>query len=172
MTKHFERLCGALPDAAREIGLNLHAVLEPGPPLSNSQRWGVAIAAALASRNCEVSMALVADARAVVGEDVVADAMSANSLMAMNNVYYRFRHMIGKDVYAARSPRLRVQGLAQPATDRGAFELLSLAASAINGCSACLVAHEQAALAHGLTEDHVHETVRIAAAVHGAAGGR
>lgn len=44
--------------------------------------------------------------------------------MAMNNVYYRFRHMIGKDVYTQKPARLRMNRLVQPATSKADFELL------------------------------------------------
>ena len=37
--------------------------------------------------------------------------------------------------------------------------------SALNGCEACIQAHERAVLEGGLTEDHVHDAVRIAAVV-------
>ncbi len=41
--------------------------------------------------------------------------------------------------------------------------------SAVNGCEACIQAHEKAVLEGGLTEDHVHDAVRIAAVVYAAA---
>jgi lipoyl-dependent peroxiredoxin subunit D len=41
--------------------------------------------------------------------------------------------------------------------------------SAINGCETCLRSHEEAVLSGGLSESHVHDAVRLAAAVHGAA---
>ena len=41
--------------------------------------------------------------------------------------------------------------------------------SAINGCESCLKAHEKVVLGGGLTDDQVHDAVRIAAVIHGAA---
>jgi alkyl hydroperoxide reductase subunit D len=87
----------------------------------------------------------------------------------MNNVYYRFRLMVAKPVYAQKPARLRMNRLARPATNRTDLELFSLAASAINGCAVCVQAHERAALEAGLTEDHGHDAVRIAATIHAAA---
>ena len=43
-----EQLRGAIPDAAKDIRLNLQAVLRGGA-LSEAQRWGVAAAAAVAA---------------------------------------------------------------------------------------------------------------------------
>lgn len=92
--------------------------------------------------------------------------------MAMNNVYYRFRHMVGKEAYSQRPPRLRMQRLAQPAGAKVDFELFALAVSAVNACESCVQAHERAVLQGGLTEDHVHDAVRIAAVLHAVAVGR
>lgn len=160
-----------IPDAAKDIRLNLGAVLKDGP-LSPAQRWGVAIASAHAARNAALTQAILADARAELGEGASAveeDARAAAALMAMNNVYYRFRHMMGKDTYEKKPARLRMMRLVQVTTNKADFELFSMAVSAINGCEACVQAHEHAVLEGGLTEDHVHDAVRIAATVHAAA---
>jgi alkyl hydroperoxide reductase subunit D len=59
--------------------------------------------------------------------------------------------------------------LVRTAGARVDFELACLAVSAINGCESCVRAHEAAVLAGGLSEDHVHDAVRIAATVNAAA---
>jgi alkyl hydroperoxide reductase subunit D len=161
----------ALPEAAKDIKLNLRAVLEQSA-LSLEQRSGVAVASALAAREPRLTRALLAAARAVVPEAVIEDAVAAAALMAMNNVYYRFRHMIGKPEYAKKPARLRMNRLARPATSRVDFELFCLAVSAIHGCESCVRAHEATVLEGGLSEDHVHDAVRIAATVHAAAVAR
>jgi len=89
--------------------------------------------------------------------------------MGMNNVYYRFRHLVGKASYGEKPARLRMNRLAKPATTKGDFELFSLAVSAINGCESCVRAHEKVVVEGGLTEEHVHDAVRIAAVIHAAA---
>ena len=158
----------ALPDTARDIKLNLEAVLRDGP-LTPAQRWGVAVASAAAARNRALLEAIGADAASVVPQAVVDDALAAATLMAMNNVYYRFRHMVGKPGYAEKPARLRMNRLAKPAASRANLELFSLAVSAINGCEICVRAHEKAVLDAGLPDDVVHDAVRIAATVHAAA---
>lgn len=158
----------ALPEAARDLKLNLQSVLQPGV-LSPAQRWGVAAACALSARNRALADAVVADAAAEVEPAVLEDARAAAALMAMNNVYYRFRHLIGKPSYADKPARLRMNRLARPSGSRVDFELFSLAVSALNGCESCLRAHEKAVLDGGLGEDHVHDAVRIAATVQAAA---
>jgi alkyl hydroperoxide reductase subunit D len=150
------------------VKLNLQSVLQEGS-LSVAQRWGVAVASAATARNRQLLEAVVADALAATDPTVVDDGLAAAALMAMNNVYYRFRHLVGKAAYTEKPARLRMNRLAKPLTSKADFELFSLAASAINGCEVCVQAHEKAVLDGGLTEDHVHDAVRIAATIHAAA---
>jgi alkyl hydroperoxide reductase subunit D len=165
-----EALRAAIPDAAKDIRLNLEAVLQPGA-LSSTQRWLVSLASAFAARNARLGAALIAEARAAgLGDDLIDDARAAATLMAMNNVFYRFRHVVGKPTYSDRPARLRMNRLARPAGgSRVDLELACLAVSAINGCETCVRAHEATVLEGGLTEEHVHDAVRIAATIHAAA---
>ena len=162
-----ETLRAALPDAARDIRLNIQSVLRDGA-LSEPQRWGVAVASAIAARNPRLRAAVLAAAAAAVDAGVVEDARAAAALMAMNNVYYRFRHMVGKPAYGEMRA-LRMNRLAQPATNRADFELFALAVSAINGCEMCVRAHEKAVVDGGLTPEHVNDAVRIAATLYATA---
>jgi alkyl hydroperoxide reductase subunit D len=158
----------AITEPAKDVRLNLQAVLQGGA-LSAAQRWGVAVASAVAARNPRLRDAVVADARREVEPAVIEDACAAAAIMAMNNVYYRFRHMVAKPAYSQKPARLRMNRLANPATNKVDFELFSLAVSALNGCQACIQAHEKVVVEGGLTDDQVHEAVRIAATIHAAA---
>ena len=158
----------ALPEPARDIKLNLQAVLQGGS-LTPAQRWGVALAVAANARCAPLRDAIAADARAEVAAAVVEAAYAAAALMAMNNVFYRFRHLVGKPSYSEKPARLRMNRLVKPATSKVDFELFSLAVSAVNGCETCLQAHEKVVVEGGLTEDAVHDAVRIAAVVQAAA---
>ena len=163
-----EILRDSISEPARDIKLNLQNVLQ-AESLTAAQRWGVAIASAVAARSARLRDAILLDARAVVGEEVIDDALAAASLMAMNNVFYRFRHMVAKESYTQKPARLRMQRIAKPATNKADFELFCLAVSAINGCEMCIRSHEAAVIAGGLTEDHVVDAVRIAAVMNAAA---
>ncbi|RYE90601.1 MAG: alkyl hydroperoxide reductase [Myxococcales bacterium] len=160
-----DELRGRLPAAAKDISLNLNSVLQPGGPLDDEQRWGVALACAFASRNADVRDTLLAEAAAKVSADVIDDARAAAALMAMNNVYYRFRHLVGRESYAQKPARLRMSRIAQPKTKKVNFELMCLAVSAINACETCIQSHERVVLEGGLTEEHVHDAARIAAVI-------
>jgi alkyl hydroperoxide reductase subunit D len=162
-----QRLLEQVPEVARDLRLNLTAVLE-ADSLTSAQRWGVAVASAHAAEAPVLAQALVEGARAAgVGEPALEDARAAAAIMAMNTVYYRFRHMIGKPSYGEKPARLRMHRLGKPATTKADLELMSLAVAAIHGCELCVRAHEDVIVKAGLSEDQVHDAVRIAAAVRG-----
>ncbi len=164
---------GELADAHRDTRLNLQSVLESGS-LTPEQRWGVAVACAFAARNERLKEAMLHEARQALGEKadpVIEDARAAASLMGMNNVYYRFRHMMGKESYSTKRAGLRMNRLVQVSTNKVDFELVCLAVSAINGCEMCVQSHEKVVIEGGLSEDQVHDAVRIAAVIHAAAVG-
>lgn len=163
-----EELRASIPEAAKDIKLNLQSVLQPGA-LTPAQRWGVAVASAVATRNTRLRDAILADARAEVGPEVIDDALASAALMGMNNVYYRFRHMIGKESYSQMPARLRMQRIVKPASNKADFELFCLAVSAINGCEMCIRSHEEVVVKGGITEEQVHDAVRVAATVNAAA---
>ena len=163
-----ETLRQAIPDAAKDLRLNLTQVLQ-SERLSPTQTWGIAVGCAIASRNPQLRQAVLEEALEKAGPEAVEDGKAAAALMGMKNVYYRFRHLIGKPGYSDLPARLRMQRLAQPATSKVDFELICLAVSAVNGCEVCLQSHERVVLEGGLREDQIHDAVRIAAVIHGAA---
>ena len=162
-----ETLKARLPDYAKDIRLNLGS-LAAEPALSPEHRAGTFIAAALASRNAEVTAAVMAEFAPVLSAEALEAAKAAAAIMAMNNVYYRFTHLVGGD-YPAMPARLRMNVMARPGVDKATFELWSLAVSAVNGCGMCMQSHEHAVRQHGLTAEQVQAAVRIAAVVHAAA---
>jgi len=172
-TPALDVLRDALSDDFKDIRLNLSSVLA-GEHLSVPQAFGVALAAARFVRCRPLVEAIEADLRGGLGSDaaaVVSDATAAAGLMAMNTVYYRFRHMLGKESYEARPPRLRMARMARPETSKPDFELMSLGCAALAGCELCIRNHEASLVELGATEDACHDAVRIAAVVNAAACG-
>lgn len=95
----------------------------------------------------------------------IAEAVGCASLLALNNVFYRFRHFTGKEKYTQIPARVRMQLMSSPVTGKEFFELMSIAVSAVNGCEMCVNAHEKSILALGSTEERVFDAVRIASIV-------
>ena len=163
-----EALKERLPDYARDLKLNLSSIAtEPG--LTEQQRWGAILAAALASRNAEVIAAVSADATPRLSPEAFTAAKTAAAIMAMNNIYYRFLHLVAKEDYKTMPARLRMNALGKPGVDKVDFELWALAVSAINGCGMCLEAHEHEVRKGGLDTTAIQNAVRIAAVIHAVA---
>ncbi len=158
-----------LPDHARDLRINLGAIAS-STALSPAQAWTIAVACARTARSPTAIAAIEAEAAAHLEPAALDGARGAAAVMGMNNVYYRFVHFTGDGgEYARRPARLRMQLIGNPGIARLDFELACLAASAINGCEACVRAHEKAVRDRGGTKEMVHEAVRIAAVLHGAA---
>ena len=160
-----DALKSRLPDYAKDLKLNLSG-LPNTPGLSPQQLWGTILAAAVAARNGEVIAAVAEEARQHLDEAAQQAAKAAAAIMSMNNVYYRFTHLVGNREYAGMPAKLRMNVIANPGVDKVDFELWSLAVSAINGCGTCIDSHEREVVGKGLTKEAVQNAVRIAAIVY------
>jgi alkyl hydroperoxide reductase subunit D len=166
-----EQLKNQMPDFAKDIKLNLSMVLseEGAPDLSLKQLLGVALASAYATKNQQVIAALVAEMNGQLAENEIAAAKSAAAIMAMNNIYYRFTHIVSDKAYATMPAKLRMNVIGNPGVSKVDFELNCLAVSAINGCGMCIDAHAHELTKAGLSKLAIQSTVRIASVVSAAA---
>jgi alkyl hydroperoxide reductase subunit D len=160
-----------IPDYTRDLRLNLGSVLtaQGAPGLNEQQIWSIALASAIASRNVAFTRDIEMLARERLDDAGINGARAAAGIMAMNNVYYRFLHLVEDHEYQSMPARLRMNVLANPGIDRNDFELLSLAVSAVNGCGLCITSHERKLREHGTSRETIQSTVRIASVIHAVA---
>lgn len=159
----------SLPAYAKDLKLNFGSVID-SPALEREQAWGCAVASAVASRNATLTRAIVADAAEHMSDEAIEAAKGAAAVMGMNNIYYRFLHMVADDEYRSMPARLRMNIIGKPGVEKATFELWSLAVSAVNGCSDCIASHEQVVRKAGMSKQSVQAAARIAAVVHAIAG--
>jgi len=154
-----------LPDFARDIKLNLESVLteEGAPGLSREQIHGIALASAYATQEQRVIDMIMSESAGVISAEVVQAAKAAATIMAMNNVYYRFVHLADDKEFSKMPAKLRMNVIAKPGIDKADFELMSLAVSAINGCGLCVNAHVAQVRHAGISNEGIQSTVRIGA---------
>lgn len=157
----------ALPDYARDQRLNLSS-LAGEPALSGQQRAGTFIACALATGHAPTIRAMLGEFGPQLPPEALGAAKAAASIMAMNNIYYRFVHMVGGD-YRTMPAKLRMSVIGRPGVDKLDFELWCLAVSAINGCGMCVESHVRAVREGGMSAEQVQAAVRIASVVHATA---
>jgi lipoyl-dependent peroxiredoxin subunit D len=161
-----------IPEYARDLRLNIASVLTPqgAPGLSEPQLWMTALATAIASRNAELARLIEAEATARLQPAEIEAARAAAAIMGMNNVYYRFLHLVEDEEYSRLPARLRMNVIGSPGIARADFELVSLAVSAVNGCGKCVLAHERVLRQHEVSREAVQSAVRIASVIHAVAG--
>ncbi len=150
---------------ARDLKLNLKAVLKSAH-LSEKETALLGLCVAANQKNdllLDHFRTLAGQAGARVDE--LAEAVACASLLAANNVLYRFRHFAAKEKYQELRPGLRMNIMMNPATGKHLFELMSLAVSAVNGCEQCVKSHEASLIGLGATEEQVWDAVRIASVV-------
>jgi alkyl hydroperoxide reductase subunit D len=163
-----EAIRESLPDYAKDLKLNLSSLFSD-QALNEQQRWGTLLASALASRNGALIAAISAEAAQHLSSAAMGAAKAAAAIMAMNNIYYRFTHLVSDPDYTTMPARLRMNVIANPGVEKADFELWSLAVSAINGCGRCIDAHDQTLRQAGISHAVIQQAVRIASVVHAVA---
>ncbi|MFY7779642.1 MAG: carboxymuconolactone decarboxylase family protein [Tagaea sp.] len=162
---NLETLKAALPDYARDLKLNLSS-LAAETALDDATRAMVFVASALAVRQDTVRDTVVGEFAPGLAPEALQAAKIANAIMCMNNVYYRFTHLVSAPDYATMQAKLRMNAMAKPGVDKAPFELMSIAVSAINGCGMCMDSHEKVLRQHGVEPAAIQAAVRIAATLH------
>jgi alkyl hydroperoxide reductase subunit D len=157
-----------LPEYARDLKLNLSGLVNASP-LNDQQLWGAIAAVAAASAPSPAVADLDADAKQHLSAEAYTAAHGAAGIMAMNNVYYRAKHLLsdmGVTSYANVPPRLRMQIIgSHGGVPKEDFELWCFAVSAVNGCGSCLVSHEQELRKANMSTEQIHEGLRVASVV-------
>ena len=148
---------------AKDIKLNLSRLLNNAEHLTEQQFWGTMVACAVASKNKPLLAAITQDATEKLSPEALLAAKSAATLMAMNNIYYRFTHLVSNQEYRKMPANLRMNIMAQPGIDKLDFELFSMAVSAINGCGMCMDSHEKVLVSKGISEETVQAAVKVGA---------
>ncbi|OII63873.1 alkyl hydroperoxide reductase [Streptomyces sp. CC53] len=159
-----DALKSAIPDYAKDLRLNLGSVIG-NSDLPQQQLWGTVLACAIASRSAKVLAELEPEARENLKPEAYDAAKAAAAVMAMNNVFYRTRHLLSDPEYGTMRAGLRMNVIGNPGVEKVDFELWSLAVSAINGCGQCLDSHEQVLRKAGVDRETVQEAFKIAAVI-------
>jgi alkyl hydroperoxide reductase subunit D len=168
-----EQLKNQLLESAKDIKLNLSTILteEGSPDLIKNQIGGVALASAYATKNSSMIESIQSEVSGYLTEQEINAAKSAATIMAMNNIYYRFLHFVNDKSFSTMPVKLRMNVIGNPGIDKVNFELNCLAVSAINGCGMCIEAHTQELTKAGVSKLAIQSSVRIAAVLNATAMG-
>lgn len=162
-----EDLIGGLPPYAKDMKLNYSSLVKQNTELTPQQLWGTVLAAAIATRNAELTAASIAEAEAAgLTPDVLDAVKAAAAIMGMNNIYYRFHHLTTNEKYATLPARLRMNALRGHKVEAVDFELWCLVVSAVNACAKCVDSHEHVLREKGATEELIIAAIRVTSVIH------
>jgi alkyl hydroperoxide reductase subunit D len=150
----------SIPEYAKDTKLNIDAVVKRST-LPVEEAEAVALAAAFATGNSK----LWTWVHSQLANRVEADAaLTAASLMAMNNVWYPYVEMADDANLTGLPAQLRMNAIStHGGTTKGRFEAYSLAASIVGKCHFCVKAHYETLKKEGYTVEQLRDIGRIAA---------
>ncbi|URL59125.1 carboxymuconolactone decarboxylase family protein [Luteibacter flocculans] len=161
-----------LPEYAKDLKLNLDSVLsEAGAPgLNMAQIAMVALGSAYSARYTPLTEAIAAFAAEHASAEQLTAAKGSAAIMGMNNIYYRFQHLVSHPEYEKLPAKLRMNVIGAYKGDaKNDFELVSLAVSAVNGCGMCIDSHDKVLRDGGISVQAIQSAVRIASVIHAVA---
>ena len=159
-----KELVDNLPDYAKDLRLNMSSILND-QTLGDQRKYGLLLACAHGTGYRPIVAAAEAEVEGKLSEEAANAARAAAAVMAMNNVYYRFVHLVSNPEYGQMPAKLRMNVIGQPGIEKAEFELFSLAVSAMNGCGMCIDSHERVLGQHDVKAETIHNAARIASVV-------
>lgn len=157
-----DQLKEGLPDYAKDTKLNLDSVIKRST-LDPLEAQCIALAAVFATGNSKL-WTWISTQIAGSGDSDVAAAITAASLMAMNNVWYPYVEMANDEQLKGLPAQLRMNAIAtHGGTTKARFEAYSLAASIVGKCEFCVKAHYNSLKELGYSVEQLRDIGRIAA---------
>ncbi len=155
-----------LPEYAKDTKLNLDSVINRSTVDS-----GVANACALAAAMATGNGKLVSFIQSSLEDTKERDAaLTAGSIMAMNNVWYPFVEMAEDERLTGLPAQLRMNAIAaHGGTTKANFEAYSLAASIVGKCHFCVKAHYETLKQEGYSVEQLRDIGRIASVINSVA---
>ena len=157
-----DQLKETIPDYAKDTRLNFDTVIKRSS-LPVEEAEAVALAAAFASGNSKFWTWV----HSQIADRKEADAaLTAASLMAMNNVWYPYVEMADDENLKGLPAQLRMNAIASHGgTTKARFEAYSLAASIVGKCHFCVKAHYETLKKEGYTTEQLRDIGRIASVI-------
>lgn len=164
---NFEAIKTGLPAFAKDIKLNLSSVLteEGAPGLTQKQIFLIALASVFTSKERNSINLFLQEISPHLEKEEIEAIKGAATIMAMNNVYYRFTHLASDKSYALMPAKLRMNIISNPGLAKLDFELCCLAISSINNCGMCIDAHTNSLIKEGVSKLAIQSSIRIAAVI-------
>ena len=162
MTAWVDTLKEGMPDYAKDTRLNIDAVIKRST-LPTEEAEAVALAAAFATGNTKLWTWMQSQ---ITDQREAEAAITAASLMAMNNVWYPYVEMAEDPNLSGLPPQLRMNAItSHGGTTKARFEAYALAASIVGKCHFCVKAHYETLKKEGYSVEQLRDIGRIASVI-------
>lgn len=162
MTAWVDQLKETIPDYAKDTRLNIDAVVKRST-LPQEEAEAVALAAAFATGNTKLWTWMQSQ---IADQKECEAAITAASLMAMNNVWYPYVEMAADANLSGLPAQLRMNAIASHGgTSPERFEAYALSASIVGKCHFCVKAHYETLKKAGYTVEQLRDIGRIASVI-------
>lgn len=162
MTAWVDQLKETIPEYAKDTKLNIDSVIKRSSlPIEEAE--AIALASAFATGNTKMWTWI----HSVLADRKEADAaLTAASLMAMNNTWYPYVEMADDVNLTGLPAQLRMNAIStHGGTTKGRFEAYSLSASIVGKCHFCVKAHYETLKKEGYTVEQLRDIGRIASVI-------
>jgi alkyl hydroperoxide reductase subunit D len=157
-----EQIKEGLPEYAKDTKLNLDSVINRSS-LDITEANACALAAAMATGNGKLVSFIQSNLEDARERDA---ALTASSLMAMNNVWYPYVEMADDPNLKGLPAQLRMNAIStHGGTTKERFEAYSLAASIVGKCHFCVKSHYDNLKKMGYSVEQLRDIGRIAAVI-------
>ncbi|HMN23018.1 MAG: carboxymuconolactone decarboxylase family protein [Ignavibacteriaceae bacterium] len=153
----------------RDLRVNVKNVLT-STNIQSKESYLLALSIAVNEKNDLLVKSFTEKAKELeASEAEIAETIACASMLASNNVFYRFRHFT-KDTnpaYQTMPAGIKMNVMMNPVLGKELFELMSLAVSAVNGCESCVNSHEESVRKLGASDARIFDAIRLASVIRG-----
>lgn len=154
-----DQLKETIPDYAKDTRLNIDAVIKRST-LAPEVAEAVALAATFATGNTRLWTWIQSQ---IEDQKEAEAAITAASLMGMNNVWYPYVEMAEDSALSGLPPQLRMNAITtHGGTTADRFEAYALSASIVGKCHFCVKAHYDTLKKAGYSVEQLRDIGRIA----------
>lgn len=163
MSNWVQDLQNKIPDFAKDIKLNLDAVVNRSARINPEDALHISISAAVATGNLNLAEFIASYSENEVDRNA---AFSAGAIMSQNNSWYSYIDCLSDSEIKGLPAQLRMQVIGSSGgTEKTKFEGYSLAASIIGKCKPCVNAHYNELKSMGYVTEQLRDIGRIAATI-------
>jgi alkyl hydroperoxide reductase subunit D len=153
----------------RDLRVNVKNVLT-STNIQSKESYLLALSIAVNEKNDLLVKSFTEKAKELeASEAEIAETIACASMLASNNVFYRFRHFTKETnpAYQTMPAGIKMNVMMNPVLGKELFELMSLAVSAVNGCESCVNSHEESVRKLGASDARIFDAIRLASVIRG-----